>query len=91
MYKYLNEFLAKSKYLVGMTEIGMTSKLRGELFDMMSVYSNLKVSDLNFADDEMKIRKKDIANMLNSIEYTGKEFAESERPDINNYDKDTIW
>ena len=87
MYKYLNEFLAKSKYLVGMTEIGMTSKLRGELFDMMNVYSNLKVEDLNFADSEERLKKKDIENLLDSIEYHGKEFAKDTRPDINVYDK----
>ncbi len=88
MYKYLNQFLAKSKYLIGMTEIGMTRKLRKELFDMMNLYSNLKVTDINFAGKSETLTKKDIKNILSSIEYKGTEFGSSNRPDINDFDKE---
>ena len=58
-----------------MTEIGMTRKLRKELFDMMNLYSNLKTKDIHFAGENETLKKKDIINILNNIEYDGSEFS----------------
>ena len=48
----------------------MTRKLRKELFKLMDMYNNLKVSDLSFSDGHVdNLNESDIAKMLKDIDF----------------------
>ena len=51
IFKKLMDYLLKSKYLIGMTEIKLTRKLRRNIFSIMKGYSMINNETVHFTDE----------------------------------------
>ncbi len=67
IFKSINQYLSTSKYLIGMTEIKMTKKLRRHLTQIMGMFQNLTPQQILFSDASVhSLTDKDFEKLLNS-------------------------
>jgi hypothetical protein len=87
IYKEINNYLLKNKFIIGMTEIKMTRNLRKKIAGIMQMFSNITPENIKFSNDEFEtlrdIKQHNYDDLLEQNDFV--EEDDMDQPKVDEY------